>query len=493
MTTPTETPPMASPTPPAPADEPRRSFFGHVASSLRGEHHDYTKGSLHKAILLLAVPMVLEMAMESAFAVVDIWWVNRIDDGWWGATPTGGAAAAALGATESLLTIVFAVSMGLAMAVTALVARRVGEQDLAGASRIASQALGLAIIVGVGLGVPALVFAPELLALMADGKENVVATGTGYMRWVLGGNVIVTLLFMQNAIFRGAGDPILALKTLAVANGINLVLDPFLIFGIGPFPELGVTGNGVATCIGRAVAVVYQSWALHAGRCRVRVPGFAQFEGKAMLEIVKLSVGTIGQFLIATTSWVVLMFMVGRFDESVAAGFTIGMRVLMFALLPAWGLANAAATLVGQNLGAKHPDRAERSVWLTGWYDMAFLAVVTVVMLALPDTIAGIFTSDPEVLPHAVATLRILATGYVFYGWGMVAMNAFNGAGDTRTPTWITFWCFWVIEIGLAWLLAFRLDVGPNGVFWAIPIGESIYAVLAMLLFRRGTWKNVKV
>ncbi len=469
------------------------SFWRHVADSLRGEHHDYTKGSLHTAILLLAVPMVLEMGLESTFALVDIWWVSHIDDGWFGAVPTGGAAAASVGFTESLLTIVFAVSMGLAMAVTALVARRVGEKDLAGAARIASQALGLAIAVGVGIGVPAIVFAPELMWLMSDGNQNVVDTGTGYMRWVLGGNVIVTLLFMQNAIFRGAGDPILALKTLAVANGINIVLDPCLIFGLGPFPQLGVTGAGVATCIGRSVAVAYQFWALRSGRCRVRLERLAHFEWPPMLEILKLSVGTIGQFLIATTSFVILMAMVGRFSESVVAGYTIGLRILMFALLPAWGLSNAAATLVGQNLGAKQPERAERSVWLTGYYDMAFLAVVTVIMQAAPGPIIALFTSNPEVAPHAVATLRILAAGYIFYGWGMVAMNAFNGAGDTRTPTWITFWCFWVIEIGLAWLLAFELELGPNGVFWAIPIGESAYAVLAMLLFRRGTWKTVQV
>jgi putative MATE family efflux protein len=470
-----------------------RSFWRHVVGSLRGEHYDYTKGSLHKAILLLAVPMVLEMSLESTFALVDIWWVNRIDDGWWGSVPTGGGAAAAIGFTESLLTIVFAVAMGLAMAVTALVARRVGEKDLVGAARVASQALGLAIAVGAVIGIPALVFAPDLLAMMSGGRENVVAVGTGYMRWVLGGNVIVTLLFIQNAIFRGAGDPILALKTLCVANGINLVLDPCLIFGLGPFPQLGVTGAGVATCIGRSIAVIYQFWALRSGECRVRIERFARFDWPPMLEILRLSVGTIGHFLIATSSWVVLMAMVGRFDATVVAGYTIGLRILMFALLPAWGLANAAATLVGQNLGSKQPDRAERSVWLTGWYDMAFLAVVTVVMLSLPGPIIALFTADPAVAPHAVATLRILATGYVFYGWGMVAMNAFNGAGDTKTPTWITFWCFWVLELSLAWLLAFALELGPNGVFWAIPIGESVYAVLAMLLFRRGTWKTVQV
>lgn len=485
--------PPAPPAAPESASAAPRSFWRHVVASLRGEHHDYTKGSLHLAILLLAVPSVLEMALESTFALVDIWWVNRIDDGWWGATPTNGAAAAAIGITESLLTIVFAVSMGVAMAVTALVARRVGENDMAGASRIASQALGLGLAIGVGLGAPAIVFAPDLLSWMSGGREAVVETGTGYMRWVLGGNVIVTLLFMQNAIFRGAGDPILALKTLVVANGINFLLDPCLVFGLGPFPALGVTGNGVATCIGRAVAVVYQFWALRSGGCRVVVKGMGRFETAASREILKLSWGTIGQFLIATTSWVILMWMIGRFAEQVVAGYTIGIRILMFALLPAWGLSNAAATLVGQNLGANQPDRAERSVWLTGYYDMVFLAVVTLVMQLLPTPIIALFTGDPAVQPHAVATLRILATGYIFYGWGMVAMNAFNGAGDTRTPTWITFWCFWVIELTVAPLLAFGLEFGPNGILWAIPIGESTYAILAMLLFRRGTWKTVKV
>jgi putative MATE family efflux protein len=470
-----------------------RSFWQHVLDSLRGEHHDYTKGSLHTAILLLAVPMVLEMLLESTFALVDIWWVNRIDDGWWGSTPTNGAAAAAIGLTESLLAIVFAVAMGLAMAVTALVARRVGEKDLVGAARVAGQAIALALTVGALLGVPAIVFAPELMSMMSNGNEAVVATGSGYPRWILGGNVIVTLLFMQNAIFRGAGDPILALKTLCVANGINLVLDPCLIFGLGPFPQLGVTGAGVATCTGRSVAVLYQFWALRNGGCRVRVDPLVRFDVAPIVEILRLSAGTIGQFLIATTSWVVLMWMVGRFDATVVAGYTIGLRILMFALLPAWGLSNAAATLVGQNLGAKQPERAERSVWLTGVYDMLFLAFVTLLMELLPGPIVALFTRDPAVYEHAVATLRILATGYIFYGWGMVAMNAFNGAGDTKTPTWITFWCFWVIELGLATLFTFVLGLGPHAIFAVIPIGESTYAMLAMLLFRRGTWKTVRV
>ena len=478
-------PPAASPAP--------RGFWQHVVSSLRGEQHDYTRGSLHTAILLLAVPMVLEMGLESTFALVDIWWVNKIDDGWFGATPTAGAAAASVGMTEAMLSIVFAVAMGLAMSVTALVARRVGEQDLPGAALVGGQAIGLGLIVGAVLGVPALLFAPELLAFMSDGKPDVVAVGSGYARWVLGGNVIVTLLFLQNAIFRGAGDPILALKTLAVANGINLLLDPCLIFGLGPFPALGVTGAGVATCIGRTVAVLYQFWLLRRGRGRIRLERLVRFDLAPIKQILDLSVGTIFQFLIGTTSWVALMWMVGRFEPAVAAGYATGIRILMFALLPAWGISNAAATLVGQNLGAKQPDRAERAVWLTGCYDMAFLAVVTLVMELLPGPIVAQFTNEPAVQEHATATLRILATGYVFYGWGMVGMQAFNGAGDTRTPTWITFWCFWVVELGLAALLAFALELGPHGVFWSIPIGESLFAVAAMVLFRRGTWKSVKV
>jgi putative MATE family efflux protein len=470
-----------------------RSFWQHVIASLRGEQHDYTRGSLHTAILLLAVPMVLEMGLESTFALVDIWWVNKIDEGFHGATPTGGAAAAAVGMTEAMLSIVFAVAMGLAMSVTALVARRVGEQDLPGASLIGGQALGLGLLVGAAIGIPAWIWAPELLAFMSDGNEQIIAIGTGYARWVLGGNVIVTLLFLQNAIFRGAGDPMLALKTLLVANGINLVLDPCLIFGLGPFPALGVTGAGVATCIGRSVAVVYQFWLLRRGRGRIKLDRLVRFDLAPIKQILDLSLGTTGQFLIGTTSWVALMWMVGRFEPAVAAGYATGIRILMFALLPAWGISNAAATLVGQNLGAKQPDRAERAVWLTGLYDMAFLAVVTLVMQLLPGPIVAQFTVDPEVQRHAVATLRILACGYVFYGWGMVGMQAFNGAGDTRTPTWITFWCFWVLELGLAWLLAFQLELGPNGVFWAIPIAESMFAVAAMLLFRRGTWKTVQV
>jgi len=470
-----------------------RSLWRHVKASLRGEHHDYTKGSLHLAILLLAVPMVLEMGLESLFALVDIWWVNRIDDGWFGATPTHGAAAATIGSTEAMLSIVYAIAFGLGMAVTALVARRVGEKDPEGAAVAGGQAIGLGLAVGAVLGLPAIVWAPELLSLMTGGNEHIVAVGTDYARLMLGANVIVILLFLQNAIFRGAGDPILALKTLAVANCINLVLDPCLIFGLGPFPQLGVTGAAVATCSGRAVAVLYQFWLLRRGNSRVRLQRLVRFDAGPMWQLVRLSFGTIGQFLIGTTSWVLLMRMVAAFGEAATAGYTVGMRILLFALLPAWGLSNAAATLVGQNLGAKQPDRAERSVWLTGLYDMAFLAFVTLVMELWPVQIMSFFVTDPTVMGHAVDTLRILAAGYVFYSWGMVGMQAFNGAGDTATPTWLTFWCFWVLELSLAYLLAFEFGCGPIGVFWSIPIAESCFAVIALWMFRKGRWKSVQI
>jgi putative MATE family efflux protein len=478
---------------PSPQTAPSRSFFGHVLGALRGEHYDYTQGSIQKAILLLAVPMVLEMALESTFALVDIWWVNQIDRGLFGATPTGGAAAAAVGSTEALLTIIYALAIGVSMAVTATVARRVGEKDLEGAAVSSSQGIGLGVAIGVLTGIPCAIFGGDLLHLMTDGNEKTVAVGAGYAKWVLGSNVIVTLLFLQNAIFRGAGDPMLALKTLCVSNAINFVLDPCFIFGLGPFPALGVTGAGIATCIGRSVAVGYQTWVLTHGNSRVRVRPLLRLDLQPMLDLLRLSAGTVGQFLIGTSSWIVLMRMVNGFGEAAAAGYTTGIRILMFALLPAWGLSNAAATLVGQNLGAGRPDRAEQSVWMTGLYDMAFLLLVTLAMEVAPEWIVAIFTDDQAVASHAIDTLRIVAAGYIFYGWGMVTVQAFNGAGDTRTPTWLHFWCFWMGQLPLAWLLSGPMGYGVHGVYWAVPIIESAFAVVAVWLFRRGKWKGVKV
>lgn len=474
-------------------DPPSRSFWQHVTSSLRGDHHDFTKGPLGTAILLLAVPMVLEMGLESLFALVDIWWVNKIDAGWFGATPTGGAAVAAIGMTEGMLSMVYALAVGIGMAVTALVARRVGERDLEAASAAGSQAIGLGLAVGVLVAVPCTIFAPELLALMTDEGSRAVEVGAGYTRWTFASTPIITLLFLQNAIFRGAGDPILALKVLALSNGLNLLLDPCLIFGLGPFPQLGVEGAAIATCIGRTVAVVYQFWLLRRGACRVPMPRLLRFDLQPMLQLIRLSIGTIGQFLIGTTSWLFLTRFVNEFGDAAGAGYTTGIRILMFALLPAWGLSNAAATLVGQNLGAKQPERAERAVWLTAFYDVAFLAVVTLVMELWPEPIVAAFVSDPAVAGHAVATLRIVAAGYVFYAWGMVAVQAFNGAGDTKTPTWLHVWFFWCLQVPLAATLAFWSDCGAAGVMWSIPIAESLFAIAAVVLFRRGRWKTTVV
>lgn len=480
---------MTSPTAPASA----RRFWQHVLASLRGEHHDFTQGSLRTAVLLLAVPMVLEMALESTFALVDIWWVNKIDDGWFGAVPTGGAAVAAVGMTEGMLSIVYAIAFGLGMATTAMVARRVGERDLPGASTAAQQAIGLGLAVGLLIGVPCAAFAPELLGLMAGEQSQAPSVGAGYARWTFASTPVLTLLFLQNAIFRGAGDPILALKVLCVSNLLNLLLDPLLIFGLGPFPALGVEGAAVATAIGRTTAVLFQFWLLRTGRCRVPMPSLVRFDLQPMLTLLRLSAGTIGQFLIGTTSWLFLTKLVNLSGDAAGAGYTTAIRILMFALLPAWGLSNAAATLVGQNLGARQPDRAEAAVWLTALYDVLFLAVVTIVMELLPEAIIGQFVADPEVARYGVATLRIVAAGYVFYAWGMVAVQAFNGAGDTRTPTWLHLWFFWLLQVPLAAVVAYGTDWGAIGVIWSIPIAESLFAVAAVVLFRRGRWKTVVV
>lgn len=460
-----------------------RTFWSEVRSSLRGEELDFTTHPLTRAIWLLAIPMVLEMAMESTFAIVDVFFVARLGDN----------SVAAVGLTEAMLTIVYALGFGFAMAATALVARRIGEKNKEGAVRAATSALALGIGAGVAVGLPCLFLAPDLLRLMGASTE-VVAEGSGYTRLILGLNVIVMLLHLGNGIFRGAGDAALAMRTLGFANLINIVLDPILIFGWGPIPAMGLTGAALATCIGRSAGVAYQFWMLRSGRGRLTLKGPAfRIEPPVLLEIVRLSAGTIGQFLIATTSWVFLMRIVAPFGETALAGYTIAIRILVFAFLPAWGFSNAAATLVGQNLGAGHPARAERAVWLTGLWTMSFLALVTVAFLTLAPQIVGIFTQDPATAAVAVEALRTLSYGYVFYAWGMATVQGFNGAGDTVTPTWMHFFCFWLFEVPLAWYLAMPLGMGPAGVFWSVCIAESAFAIVGILLFKRGRWKTVKL
>jgi putative MATE family efflux protein len=464
----------------------RRGFWREVFTALKGGQHDYTAGSLPRAIWLLAVPMVLELSMESVFAICDIFFVSRL----------GKDAVAAVGVTEAMLTIVYALAIGMAMSGTALVARRIGEKNTEGAVRAATASIAVGVIGGIVLGLPGFLFAEELLALM-DAPQSVIDTGANYARIILGLNVVVMLLHLQNGIFRGAGDAGLAMRSLWLANGINLVLDPCLIFGLGPFPELGMTGAAIATTIGRGTGVLYQLGILRAGWGRLRLAGPAfRVRLRLVVEILRLSLGSIGQLLIATTSWVGLMRIVAPFGESALAGYTIAIRIVIFAFLPAWGLSNAAATLVGQNLGAGRPDRAERATWLTGLYNMAFLGLVSIVFLVFAPELVSFFNDaekEPETSAYAVSALRILSYGYIAYAWGMVTVQAFNGAGDTMTPTRINFFCFWMFQLPLAWVLARPLEMGPTGVFWAVCISEVLLACIGLVLFRRGRWKEMEL
>ena len=454
-----------------------------VRAAVLGSHHDFTQGSLGRAIFLLAVPMVLEMLMESLFGIVNAFWVSRL----------GKDALAAVGLTESMLTIIFALAMGLSMATAATVARRIGEKNEEAAAHTAAQSIMLGLAASLVIGAVGFFFAGDLLRLMGA-EPGVVEKGAGYPRIIFGANAAIVLLFLNNAVFRGAGDASIAMRALWLGNAINLVLDPCFIFGVGPVPAMGVAGSAVATTIGRGTAVLYQFWALGRGSSRVRVrarhlrPDFA-----AMFGLVRISLGGMFQLLIATASWVVIVRIVSLFGSAAVAGYTVAVRILIVALLPSWGMSNAAATLVGQNLGAGKPERAERSVWLTGLANMAFLAGVTVLFLVFADELVHIFTDDPAVVPYAVDCLRYVSYGYVFYAWGMVLVQAFNGAGDTWTPTLINLFCFWVFEIPLAYVLALRTGLGARGVFLAITAAESLLAVIGLFVFRGGRWKTKKV
>jgi putative MATE family efflux protein len=460
-------------------DEAAHGFWATVREALRGSHHDYTAGPIGRAIILLAIPMVMEMVMESVFAVVDVFWVAHL----------GPNAVATVGLTESMLALVYTAAMGLSIGVMAMVARRIGEKNPAGAAEAATQGIALGVIVAVVIGALGAIFAPRLLGLMGASPE-VIAIGSGYTRVMLGGNVVIVLLFLINATFRGAGDAAIAMRVLWLANWINILLGPCLIFGLGPFPQLGVQGAAIATTIGRGTGVLYQIYRLmrrdghiviHRDQLRLRPA--------VMRTLLRLSGSGTFQVLVGTASWIWLMRIISTFGAQAVAGYTIGIRILIFALLPSWGLSNAAATMVGQGLGAGKPERAERAVWLAGLYNMFFLGSVGVVFVFLAGPIVALFTTDPAVAPVATACLRIVSYGYVFYAWGMVLTQSFNGAGDTWTPTWLNFFCFWLWEIPLAWALAVHFGLGPRGVFFAITIAFSTLAVISAILFRRGKWK----
>ncbi|MBX5496703.1 MAG: MATE family efflux transporter, partial [Bryobacteraceae bacterium] len=467
----------------AEVQESAQGFWEAVRESLRGGHHDFTKGSLGQAIWLLAIPMVLEMSMESLFGIVDVFWVGRL----------GSDAIATVGLTESLLTLVFAVAMGLSMAATAMVARRIGEGDQEGAAVAAVQAIAIGVAVAAVVGVAGAFFAPELLGLLGASPQ-LVAGGWEYTAIILGGNLTIMLLFLINAVFRGAGDAAIAMRVLWIGNICNMILDPCLIFGWGPLPELGLAGAAIATTIGRGVGVVYQFAALLGGAGRVNIKWrHVRLDQPVMVKLLRVSLTGMLQCLVATASWLGLVRIVALFGSSALAGYTVALRIVVTALLPSWGLSNAAATLVGQNLGAGRPDRAELSVWRTGLYNMIFLGAVALLFILFAEPGIRIFTQDPAVVPIGVSCLRFISYGYVFYAWGMVMVQAFNGAGDTWTPTVINLFCYWLWQIPLAYGLAMVAGLGENGVFLAIAISESTLAVVGMLMFRKGRWKSQKI
>jgi len=458
-------------------------FWADVREALAGSDRDYTQGPVGRAILLLAVPMVLEMAMESLFAVVDIFWVARL----------GRSAAAAVGLTESIESLVYAVATGISVGTTAMVARRTGEKDHDGAAVAAVQALALGVVVAIAIGLPGMFFARELLELMGADAQTL-AAGTAYNRVAQGTTPILLVLFLLNAIFRGAGDAAIAMRVLWVANLINMVLDPCLIYGWGPFPKLGVAGAAVATSIGRGIGVCLQIYTLFHDSSRVKIARrHLRLEPEIMARLARVSFTGMIQYIIPTASWTALVRIISVFGSGALAGYTIAIRIVVFSILPSWGMSNAAATLVGQNLGAGQPERAEESAWKTGLYNMVFLGCVGLIFLGFPGGLVGLFSEDAAVRHAGADCLRIMSYGYLFYAYGMVMSQSFNGAGDTATPTWINLGCYWCLQIPLAWLLAFRGGLDERGVFWAIPAAESVLAMVAILLFRQGRWKLQKI
>jgi putative MATE family efflux protein len=465
------------------AAAPRERVWSTLREAVRGSAIDYTDAPIGRSVIMLAVPMVMEMAMESIFVVVDVFWVAHL----------GADAVATVGLTESMLTLIYTVAMGLSIGATALVARRMGEHDAAGAARAAGQSMILGVIVAALIAMCAAPFAPALLTLMGATPE-VVRSGSGFTTVMLGGNATIVLLFMLNAVFRGSGDAAIAMRVLWLGNLLNIALGPCFIFGLGPFPELGVTGAAVATNLGRGTAVAYQLVTLARGRGRVRI-GLRdlRLDLSIMRSVLRLSGSGTVQILIGTASYVGLVRILSVFGSSALAGYTIGIRIIVFALLPAFGISNAAATMVGQNLGAGRPDRAQRAVWTAAIYNMVFLGTLGLVFLLGADLITAAFTTDPAVQPFATSCLRIVSLGFVFYACGMTLTSAFNGAGDTWTPTMINLFVFWLWEIPLAWWLAVHVGLGPVGVFIALTVAYSTLAVISALLFRRGKWKGKKV
>lgn len=460
--------------------EDSQSLWSAVKESIRGSHRNYTTGPIGRAILLLAIPMVLEMIMESVFAVVDIFWVSHL----------GKEAIATVGLTESLLTLIYALAIGLSIGAMAMIARRIGEQNPEGAARAAVQAIMLALILSTVIGAIGAPLAPKLLALMG-GSPWVIEHGAPFTRVMLAGNVTVVMLFMINAIFRGAGDAAIAMRTLWLANWINILLGPCLIFGLGPFPKLGIVGAAIATNIGRGTGALFALSKLVRDGGRFNIERrHLRIEPSIIGRLIRLSATGTFQVFIGMASWIGLVRIISSFGSDAVAGYTCGIRVILFALLPSWGMSNAAATMVGQALGAKNPERAERAVWKAGFYNMIFLGIVGLLFILFAPQIIWLFTDIPDVAKYGVDCLRIVACGFLFYAYGMVLGQSFNGAGDTWTPTIINLFVFWLWEIPLAYVLGVALGWGPRGVFIAMTIAFSTLAVVSGLVFRRGRWKQ---
>lgn len=463
-------------------------FFALLKQSLRGGEHDYTQGSLRGAIVLLAIPMILELSLESVFAVVDMYFVSHLP------SPHNKIAMATVGLTESVITLVYTIAISLSIAATAVVARRIGEKNPEAASHAGAQAILLAIVSSIVLSILGVIFAPDILRLMGA-HPDVIRDGTPFTRIMMGGSVIIILLFLINGIFRGAGDAAIAMRSLWIASIINIILCPMLIMGYGPFPELGLMGAAIATTIGRGIGVLYQCWYLFGGKGTIKIT-WPHFKWNTVLikHLFNVAWPATFQFFIQSGSWIVLAWIVsdtGGTDAS--AGYQVAIRNVVFFILPAWGFSNAAAALVGQNLGAKQPDRAEQSVLLTTKYNAIFMALVMILFLFFASPIISIFTNEPEVHKFGVLSLQIIGSGYIFYGIGMVMMQALNGAGDTKTPTWINIVGFWLFQIPFAFLLAKVFKMGPTGAFIAVPVAETVIAIAAYYYFKKGKWKKVKV
>lgn len=460
-----------------------KSFLRDIKEAVSGTDQDFTEVKLSRAILLLSVPAVLEMIMESVFVIADIFFVSKL----------GADAVATVGITESMITIVYAISLGLATATTSMVSRRIGEKNPEKASNTAFQAILTGVVVSLIIAVPGAIYSERLLEAMGASSE-ITENLAGYTRIMLGGNVVIMLLFIINAIFRSAGDAAIAMRVLWLGNIINIILDPCFIFGLGPFPEMGVSGAAVATTTGRGTAVLYQFWLLFYGKKRIQLSlRNLTVNVRIMTRLIRLSLGSIGQNLIGTTSWIALVRIISVFGSEIVAGYTIAIRIVSFVLLPSWGISNAASTLVGQNLGAKKPDRAERAVMATGYVNMVLLGVVGLILVLFPAYFINFFINDKAVQEAGVVCLRIVSIGFIAYGFGMVLVNSFNGAGDTTTPLKINIFAFWLIEIPLAWVLSLKAGMNERGVFTAIVIAESIMTLTAWIIFRRGKWKLKEV